>query len=99
VCATGTYNSHWQLKQGQLLTLESLSNELKSMHLRPSVSELGRRPYLLARLGMHSERKQIPQVVENIEKRRNAIERLEGEIAGEFQIGCLNHATNPQSAI
>jgi hypothetical protein len=36
-------------------------------------------PYLLTPLGMQSERKQIPQVVENIKRRRHAIEPLEGQ--------------------
>jgi|HubBroStandDraft_4_1064222.scaffolds.fasta_scaffold762088_1 hypothetical protein len=44
-----------------------------------TVAKLSQNPTLLTRLGMQSERKQIPQVVENIESRRHAMELLEGQ--------------------
>src|ERR1700737_3863077 len=42
-----------------------------------TVAKTAAKPYLLTRLGMHSERKQIPQVVENIENHNTPEERWE----------------------
>jgi predicted nucleic acid-binding protein len=57
------------------------------LNCRETVAEL----YLLTALGMQSERKQISQVVENIERRRHVIEPLEGQGVRPRRPVCRRH--------